>query len=262
MINYDQLESNIEEFSNKFSNALPFEHIVIDNFCDEEKLSIALDSVGTPEHNSSSKSRDYVFAKNKFEKSQFDHICEEFKHLKNEILSKRFEKFLFHLTGQNIFIDETFHGGGLHQGASGSFLDMHADFNYHPINPNWFRNINLLIYLNKDWKKDYKGQLKIINGNDPNSKEYLIDPIFNRAVIMFTREYTLHGYDKINFPQDMCRTSLAAYGYSIDENPSAARTTVWFPENSSIIKRYLGKHMPKLVKIKSKIFGSGTQKKS
>ena len=40
----------------------------------------------------------------------------------------------------------------------------------------------------------------------------LIEPIFNRAVIMFTRDFTLHGYDSINFPEGTFRNSIAAYG--------------------------------------------------
>ena len=39
------------------------------------------------------------------------------------------------------------------------------------------------------------------------------------------------------------------------------RTTLWFPRKASFFKRNLGKHMPMLIKFKTLIFGSGTQKK-
>ena len=34
-------------------------------------------------------------------------------------------------------------------GKKNSFLDMHLDFNYHPLNHNWWREMNLLLYLMK-----------------------------------------------------------------------------------------------------------------
>ena len=69
-----------------------------------------------------------------------------------------------------MFIDADFYGGGIHQGKAGSFLDMHADFNYHPLKEHWFRNLNLLLYLNKDWKKEYAGEL-IRNDQECEARE-------------------------------------------------------------------------------------------
>ena len=77
---------------------------------------------------------------------------------------------------------------------------------------------------------------------------------------MFTRDYTFHGYDKINFPEGNYRRSIAAYGYTIQEPKEEARTTIWYPENEGFVKSFLGRHMPKIIRYKSKILGSGTNK--
>lgn len=260
MINLERLEHDVSKMSNKFLSAMPFEHIVIDDFCNENLLEKALDSLPDAHAAGHNKSNDYIFAKNKFEKSEFDILSPQFSQLKTELMSSRFEVWLSELTDQKIFIDKDFHGGGLHQGGSGSFLDMHADFNYHPNHLSWFRNVNILLYLNKNWEQEYGGQLKLIDGRKKNGKPFLIAPIFNRAVIMFTREHTLHGYDPINFPEGSYRSSIAAYGYTDIGKEGTLRTTVWKPERSSVFKRVLGRHMPKLVKIKSLIFESGTTK--
>ena len=259
MINFDFLEANVEEFSKKFLTAIPYEHIVIDNFCNKDILERCLKYLPDPKLEGYNKSNDYIFAKNKFEKSEFNALCSEFSNLKSELLSERFSSWVSNLTKQKIFIDPAFHGGGLHQGGVGSYLDIHADFNYHPENLNWFRNINILLYLNKNWEEEYKGELKLIDGRLDNGEPLLIEPIFNRAVIMFTRDYTLHGYDPINFPDGSYRSSIAAYGYSLTEKKGKLRTTIWKPQKSSF-KRFLGLHMPKLVSIKSRLFGSGTTK--
>lgn len=260
MINFSEIENNLEKLKHEFLNASPFEHIVIDNFCNENDLSKAIESIPDAQNAGYNKSNDYIFAKNKFEKSDFDLICPQLAELKSELLSKRFSTWISAITNQKIFIDPDFHGGGLHQGGKGSFLDMHADFNYHPQNRSWFRNVNILLYLNKNWKSDFAGQLKLVDGRKKNGKPYLIEPIFNRAVIMFTRDYTLHGYDPINFPSGTYRTSIAAYGYTETGEAGKLRTTVWKPEKSNILKRFLGEHMPKIVSVKSRLFGSGTTK--
>ena len=62
MINFDFLESNLEKLRIQYLTAQPFPHLIIDNFCDEEKLSKAYENV--PELNN--KSRDNGFANNKF----------------------------------------------------------------------------------------------------------------------------------------------------------------------------------------------------
>lgn len=137
---------------------------------------------------------------------------------------------------------------------------MHVDFNYHPENSTWFRDLNILLYLNPDWKKEYGGELKLAHG-DNEQDIYEIEPLFNRAVIMQTRDFTYHGYDTINFPDGDFRRSIASYAYQLHEAPSEeARTTVWYPKNSGVMKRMLGKYAPSLVKIKSRFLPSGTSK--
>jgi hypothetical protein len=260
MINFNFLEHNVASLHRQFLDADPIEHIVIDGFCDSLKLRDALSLLPDPDAINTNKSRDYIFAKNKFEKADFDLLCPAFAELKVDLLSSRFESWVSALTGQKIFIDPNFHGGGIHQGGEGSFLDMHVDFNYHPESPSWFRNINILIYLNEDWQEAYSGQLKLADGRKNNPTPTLIEPLFNRAVIMFTRDYTLHGYDPISFPKGKFRRSIAAYGYTQMEQAGTVRTTVWYPEKGGVIKQFLGRHMPKFVRIKSALLGSGTNK--
>ena len=260
MINLEFLEANVLNMSNDFLNAEPYEHIVIDNFCDPIALKEALHFIPGADSKSHNKSRDYIFAKNKFEKADFQILCPQLEALKNDLMSPDFATFVSKITNEKIFIDPSFHGGGLHQGGLGSFLDMHADFNFHPENLPWFRNVNILLYLNENWRPEFGGELKLMDGRRSDSKVTLIQPIFNRAVIMFTRDYTLHGYDPINFPKGTFRTSIAAYGYTDTGKPGKLRTTIWKPDGNRPFKRILGRIMPDLVKIKARIFGSGTTK--
>ncbi len=258
MINFSYLESHADELARSFKQGGIFEYVVIDGFCEEGPVTTLLGSFPDPLTEKIKKSRDYMFAKNKFEKSSFRDYGPEFEKLYTDLTSPRFRDLLHRITGENVFVDPDFHGGGLHQGGEGSFLDMHTDFNYHPVHNTWFRNLNILLYLNKDWKPDYGGQLKLQNKH--SGETALIDPIFNRCVIMFTRDYTLHGYDRINFPKGMYRRSLAAYAYTEVEAPAReARSTTWYPAAGGSIKQFIGRHWPKLVRVKNRFLGSGTQ---
>jgi hypothetical protein len=258
VIDFENIEKNIEQISNEFLTAKPVEHVVIDNFCNSE-FKNQLKFLPDPNKEKINKSRDYIFANNKFEKSKFNTISDGFNELYEDLISLRFQNILREITKEKVFVDKEFHGGGLHQGGENAFLDMHVDFNYHPMKNNWFRNLNILLYLNENWKPEYRGQLELKHLHNNEVKK--IEPIFNRCVIMFTRDYTLHGYKKINFPKGEYRKSIAAYAYSLsNKEKKNKRVTIWYPENSSKFKRLIGFYWPKLVKIKHFFFGSGTEK--
>ena len=74
MILFDKIEANKEIYREQFLNAQPFPHIGIDGICDEEKLTTLYNNIPVIE----TASADYVFAKNKFEKSKFHELGGEF----------------------------------------------------------------------------------------------------------------------------------------------------------------------------------------
>lgn len=256
MINFERLEQERDQLRERYLNAKPFPHIAIDDFCETEKIEKLYNDIPDIQ----TKSADYLFGKNKFEKSSYAELGEEFAELHDDLLSERFQKLVQHITNEDIFIDNTFYGGGIHQGKQGSFLDMHADFNYHPLQENWFRNLNLLLYLNKDWKEEYGGHLRLKH-KDTNDPEVKVGVKFNRMAIMLCRGYTLHGYSTINFPEGQNRTSIASYAYTkVDRQTEAARTTEWHIEEKGSLKYWVSKIWVPAVKIKSLFSKSKTAK--
>jgi hypothetical protein len=258
MIHFEALENNLATLRGKFLSNLPFPHIVIDDFTDAGRLHAALADIPGPESAQINKSRDYIFAKNKFEKSNFKELSPDLSEIYHDLVSDRFQAILKAITAEDVFVDKEFFGGGIHQGGKESFLDMHTDFNYHPVEKLWFRNLNILLYLNKDWKPEYRGQLKLRHSKTGKAAE--IEPLFNRCVIMYTRDYTLHGYDKINFPEGAYRRSIATYAYTLhDQGHESYRSTTWKPEGGSVLKKLIGANWPTLVNIKNSLFGIGTK---
>lgn len=255
MINFYELENNSSRWRLDFLLAKPFSHLVIDGFCEKNKLEELL--LEMPEI--STKSRDYVFAANKFEKSRFSDISPLYKELYDDLLSDRFREFLKYISNEDVFVDPAFHGGGIHQGKKGSFLDMHIDFNYHPLHTDWYRTLNLLLYVNKDWEPSYGGQLQLEDLRTGETKA--IDIPFNRLVIQLTGKHTLHGYNKTNFPEGKYRTSIAGYAYTIHKHRiEKPRTTDWHPGDGAPVKKLLAKIYDPAVKVKNRLFGSSTAK--
>ncbi|MDD5541889.1 MAG: 2OG-Fe(II) oxygenase [Acidobacteriia bacterium] len=258
MINFTAIEERRELLTRQFLAAEPFEHIVIDDFADAARLLRTIPTLPVPGRDPVNKSRDYIFARNKFEKGDFKKFSPECRELYDDFTSERFQLLLAGITGQEVFVDSEFFGGGIHLGGRNSFLDMHVDFNYHPLHRNWRRNLNILLYLNQGWKKEFGGELKLKHRVTERAAE--VEPRFNRCVIMFTRDYTLHGYSSINFPEGEFRRSIAAYAYSLDPNPGKERSTRWMPEGSSRFKKAMGNAWPSLVKLKSYFLSSRTAK--
>lgn len=255
MINFQQLETKKEEWRLLFLLAKPFPYLAIDGFCEPGKALELYRQVPDIQ----TKSRDYIFAANKFEKSQIREISPLFSELYDDLVSEKFQRFLQFISNEEVFVDKTLHGGGIHQGKKNSFLDMHIDFNYHPLHPNWYRTLNLLFYLNKDWVPDHGGHLKLKDLRTGQEKK--IDICFNRMIIHLTGKHTLHGYDRTDFPEGTYRTSIASYAYSVHQyRIEKPRTTDWHPADDQPIKKILARMYDPAVKIKNRIFGSSTAK--
>ena len=211
MINFDRLENESDIYRDQFHSASPFSHLVIDDFLTEEAVTAvsALALQTTPL--SKSLSSDYVFAKNKIESPRFVEYSEVLAKLSAELMSKRFQRWLSFVGGEEVFLDPSFTGGGIHQGGQGSYLDMHTDFNIHPEKRSWLRRHNLLLYLNTTYHESWGGALDLEHSETGSSAS--IAPLLNRMVIMRSDHTTLHGYKKLNFPEGMFRVALAAYSY-------------------------------------------------
>ena len=109
--------------------------------------------------------------------------------------------------------DEKLNGGGLHEIKAGGLLKVHTDFNKHPTN-NFDRRVNVLIYLNKDWKKEYKGCLELWDKEMKECKQKIF-PSFNKMVIFSTTDFSNHGHpDPIDCPSNISRKSIALYYFS------------------------------------------------
>jgi hypothetical protein len=228
--------------------------VIIDGFLSDELANGLLSEFPAIDH--MPKSRDYIFG-NKHELSSVSAAGPASAAYFSAVTGGQFQHAISDLSGHSLFVDTQFHGGGFHQGADKSFLDMHVDFNVHPLHANWHRYLNCLLYLNKDWDPHYGGELLL--KADPNDDAVSIAPIFNRAVIMLTGDHTFHGYQAMTLPDGVTRKSVATYAYEeIEAGSLQSRTTRWTPESPSLFKRLVASQYGVAVKWKNKLFGSRT----
>ncbi len=143
-----------------------------------------------------------------------------------QLNSDAFVAILSKLTGiEGLKADPTLEGGGLHQSQRGGYLNIHADFTVHPHKRNWRRRVNLLVYLNEDWKPEYKGDLELWT-RDMKACAQKISPVFNRCAIFNTDEDSFHGLpEPIQCPENMTRKSIALYYFTEEKEAPRKRAT-------------------------------------
>ncbi len=130
------------------------------------------------------------------------------------------------ITGiENLKVLDDRYGRGLHQGANGSFLDIHIDYNIHPLEKKQ-RRLNMLIFLNKQWESEWGGNLEFWD-SDITSCELKIAPVFNRCVIFECSNISYHGYSLIKGPPNTTRKSFYLYFFSDIQHKLAFHDTVF-----------------------------------
>jgi len=150
---------------------------------------------------------------NKSEDYHFERWHPAFAELRSLIASDEFASWISAVTGiENLRTTDDSLGSGVHQGKDGSYVDVHIDVNMNPEKGLW-RRINLLIYLNRNWKPEYGGDLELWN-KEMTVCEVKVPCDFNRAVIFYTDENSPHGYAKINVPEGETRKSFYSYFYT------------------------------------------------
>ena len=198
-----------------FLKNIPFPHISFDNFFKIEALEKISKNFPNLENNKNITSFNSEKDKNKIATNIDFNYPKVINNFLNELNSYKFLTFLQTLTSikETLIPDPYFFGGGLHEIKKNGFLKIHADFNYHP-QLKLDRRINILIYLNKNWKNEYGGELELWDKNMSECKKKYL-PIFNRIVIFNTNDFTYHGHpNPLQCPQHISRKSIALYYYS------------------------------------------------
>ena len=205
----------------EYSQAEPFPHVVMDGFFPEDfavQLAEALDTSkrGVEWHQFRSLQENKKATRpGRAMRNQQPCVQEALSALNDN----RMVAFLSELASvSGLVADPLYVGGGVHRIDHGGFLGIHADFNRHP-NTRYFRRLNLLVYLNRDWKEDWGGDLELWDKPMQNCV-VRVPPVLNRAVLFSTAPDSWHGHpEPVRCPEERSRLSMATYYYSEEPGP-------------------------------------------
>ena len=208
-----KLEALAQGRAEEYKANKPYPHIYFDDFLPVEVAEAALRDFPEPKEVAWHAYRDV----NQHKKLAFDAV-EKLPPSIRDVLyflnTRPMLKFLETLTGiQSVLPDPTYTGGGLHQIRPGGLLEVHADFSYHN-GLRLDRRINVLIYLNKDWREEYGGHFELWDREVKRAEKKIL-PVFNRCAIFTTTSVSFHGHPvPLACPPDRNRKSVATYYYS------------------------------------------------
>lgn len=209
----ERLMNMAESLKDQYASNSPFPHIVIDDFLPPEVLDGVLEEFPAPgEKWKQFDNQAEIKLANNVEERMGSYT----RHVINQFNCSAMCHFIEVVTGiPSIIPDPHLFGGGLHQLVPGGFLKIHADYNWHK-ELKLHRRVNLILYLNKDWKDEYGGHLELWDEPMENCVQKVL-PIFNRAVIFTTTSTSWHGNPGIiACPEGNSRKSLAFYYYTQD----------------------------------------------
>ena len=153
------------------------------------------------------------YQKTKLVFNKLNLMPENIKKIINILYSDEFLKILenkFNLS--NLEPDWDLVGGGMHQSFNGGFLKVHSDFIYKRKSKQK-RVINLLLYLNSNWKEEWNGSIELWD-NKVKNKKFSATPLLNNVVAFRTDLDSNHGFpDPVQCPKNESRKSIALYYY-------------------------------------------------
>ncbi len=231
------------DWQNHFQNANPFKHAVIENFFTDEFCQRLVAEF--PPFDDRLAMNENGEVGQKCTHQDLPQLGGVWREVDRFIQTPEFLHWLSQTTGvSDLLYDPHYFGGGTHENRHGQELDVHVDFNRHPIT-GWHRRLNLIIYLNDEWDDDWGGAIEF--HKDPRAPEsnevQVVKPALNRAVIFETTYWSWHGFERIALPEGdndkRSRKSLAPYFYT-KTRPPAELTP---PHSTIYVERQLPPHI-------------------
>ena len=198
----------LEDLHSQYVNAEPYEHVVIPEFLSEEFAELVFKELPDPDET-------WHVYDTPFEQKYLTSNQAKFplhvKKLFEKINSNDFVEIIGKICGiDGMFSDPTMHAGGIHAYPRNGKIDIHLDYTIHP-KTGKERRVSFMLYMNKNWKREYGGHLQLWKPDLSGYKEINSD-LWNTAVIFKTSEQTYHGLpDKITCPIGMNRKVIGVY---------------------------------------------------
>jgi Rps23 Pro-64 3,4-dihydroxylase Tpa1-like proline 4-hydroxylase len=222
-----KLEEIARTRRDEFINAEPYPHIVIEDFLPIEVAEKALaefdDAVDGWNHY-------YHYNEKKLALTDVSKMGPTVQAIFDGLQSRPFVDLIEKLSGiDGLLSDPALDGAGMHVSRTGGYLNVHTDFLTHTSNRSWSRQINVIIFFNKDWDESWGGALELWDADMTHAVKSVM-PVFNRCVIFNTRPKSYHGHPHpMTCPPNRERRSIAHYLFRDEGAPLELRPTDYRP---------------------------------
>jgi hypothetical protein len=226
----NRLSASVKSLSLKYRSARPFPHLVLDNLFSEDLLERVIHEM-PPLGDANWVRHDDDHIRQFNLRSAVD-LGVAGSELVGFLHSAKFLFFLSRVTGiHDLLPDPYLQGGGYHRIPQGGKFDVHVDRNT-AYSTGLIRRLSLLIYLNKNWKHDYGGQLELWN-KDGKRREVSIEPTFNHTAIFEITDENYHGVPAVvRCPAGRSRNCFVVYYHTValpGNNAAMAHTSIYAP---------------------------------
>jgi len=201
-----------------YAQAQPFPHAVFDDFLPVEVAERLLSEFPAFDKDKWNNYNELFVRAGKYESLSELQLSPFIRCFLYHLNSSTFLNFLELLSGINGLIPDPEIGKTLRHYVRGGYLAVHTDFNWHR-KLKLHRRLNVILYMNKDWKPEYGGNLELW---DPSMKFCVkkIAPLYNRCVIFTTTDTSYHGLpDPLNCPEGVTRKTFQLYYYTQEISP-------------------------------------------
>jgi hypothetical protein len=207
------LTTSVRFLSDKYRSAKPFPHLVLDHLFSDDLLDRVIHEM-LPQGESNWVRHDDDHQRQYNLRSAVD-LGEAGSQLVAFLHSAKFLYFLSEVTGiWELMPDPYLQGAGYHIIPRGGKFDVHVDRNL-AYSLGLVRRLSLLIYLNKNWKSEYGGQLELWS-KDGKNREVSIDPVFNRTAIFEITDENFHGVPSVvRCPEGRTRDCFVVYYHTV-----------------------------------------------
>jgi hypothetical protein len=242
-LDLDRLRAVARDRRDAFRRAVPFPHVVIDDFLDPAVAARLVDELATIEG-------DWIFYHHVNERKRgFNDVARmgpTGRRVVAELNDDAMLAVLATLTGiPALRADPILEGGGFSEVERGGFVNVHADFLSHSRERTWTRRLNLIVFLNDGWSEQDGGALELWD-RDVQRVVRRITPAFNRAVLFETTAESFHAVDPVTCTDDRKRRSLALYYFTDDHTVRPIRSTHYVPRPTDPILRRIMIHLDRM----------------
>lgn len=202
-----QLPQGIEAVRASYRSAKPFPHVIIDNLFSPALLDRVIGEAPRKDQ--------WVRIEHGLQRVERMRSALELGPASTELISVLHSAAFLYLLSEisgvwQLLPDPYLQGGGHALMHRGGFFQIHADRNV-AYETGLRRRLAMIVFLNKDWPKEYGGQLEL--WDDQASRcEVSIDPVYNRTVLFEVAYPNYHGVPSpLACPRDRFRHSFLAY---------------------------------------------------